>query len=272
MIIPFAVRARPPRPSRRGGPALVMLIGGLAALSWLALWLWSASPYGRWLDHGTWLQFGHAGYHAGQHAGPSLGLHVGGWVLMTAAMMLPTVLPLLTLFRRLTHRHANRRLLVALVVVGYMAVWTGAGFAAHGLDAAVHWSVGLQPWLTANGWAVGATVLVGAGLFQFSALKHRCLDACRSPLAFVLGGWRGTAPRWEALRLGLRHGAFCVGCCWALMLLMFVVGMGSLGWMLALAAVMAVEKNMPWGRHLSAPVGVFLMASGGALVAFNAWA
>ena len=79
-------------------------------------------------------------------------------------------------------------------------------------------------------------MLAGAGLFQFSALKYRCLEQCHTPFAFVAARWHGVAPAREAWRLGVDHGLFCVGCCWALMLLMFVVGMGSLGWMLALAA------------------------------------
>src|SRR5205085_364555 len=94
----------------------------------------------------------------------------------------------------------------------------------------------------------------------FSSLKYRCLDKCQTPLSFVITHWRGRAPRWQAFRLGAAHGLFCVGCCWALMLLMFAFGMGSLGWMLLLAAVMAIEKNLPWGRRLSAPLGIALLA------------
>ena len=92
-----------------------------------------------------------------------------------------------------------------------------------------------QGWLVRHGWLVGAVVLAGAGAFQFSALKYRCLDRCRTPFAFVDPHWRGVSARPRRLALGLSHGLFCVGCCWALMLLMFVVGMGNLGWMLVLA-------------------------------------
>ena len=109
-----------------------------------------------------------------------------------------------------------------------------------------------------GGW-LGSAVIAMAGAFQFSALKHRCLDKCRTPLSFVIEHWRGAAPQREAFALGAHHGLFCVGCCWALMLLMFAVGTGSLGWMLLLAAVMAIEKNLPWGRRLSAPLGVALL-------------
>lgn len=112
----------------------------------------------------------------------------------------------------------------------------------------------------------GLTVLV-AGAFQFTTLKYRCLDKCRSPLSFVIEHWRGRDNRWQAFRLGAHHGVFCVGCCWALMLLMFVVSVGNLGWMLVLAAVMALEKNVPWGRRMSAPVGVVLVVCGSVMLA-----
>jgi predicted metal-binding membrane protein len=111
------------------------------------------------------------------------------------------------------------------------------------------------------------TLLVAGG-FQFSRLKYRCLDKCRAPLSFVMEHWRGRHDRRNAFVLGIHHGIFCVGCCWALMLLMFGVGVGNVGWMLGLGAVMAIEKNLPWGRKLSAPVGAALLACG-ALIALN---
>jgi predicted metal-binding membrane protein len=99
-----------------------------------------------------------------------------------------------------------------------------------------------------------------AGGFQFTALKYRCLDKCRTPFSFINQHWRGQSASREAVRLGMHHGIFCVGCCWAIMLLMFVVGTGSIGWMLVIGAVMATEKNTPWGRKLSAPLGFALLA------------
>ena len=113
---------------------------------------------------------------------------------------------------------------------------------------------------------VGAAVLAGAGLFQWSALKYRCLDECRTPFGFVASRWHGVSPSREALRIGIDHGIFCVGCCWALMLTMFVVGIGSVGWMLALAALMAAEKNLPFGRRLRTPVGLALLAGSAAIL------
>jgi predicted metal-binding membrane protein len=235
----------------------------LAATAWLTLWLWGQSPYSRYLDHGNWTEIGVAGalcrtLPGGSEAVTGLFI-VAGWLLMLAAMTLPTTLPLLDIFRRLTARRADRRSLMALVITGYLAVWGLFGIAAHVADWAVFTSVRQSDWLLANGWIIGAAVLAAAGLYQFSALKYRCLDKCRAPLGFVIEHWRGASERWHAFLLGGRHGAFCVGCCWALMLLMFVVGTANIGWMLALGAVMAAEKNLPSGRRFAAPIGAALL-------------
>lgn len=246
------------------GSAFLPLMAGLTGLAWLTLWIWSASPFGRYLDHGSWTELGLAAslcqaLPAGDVVLPTL-LYVGGWLLMSAAMMLPTTLPLLELFRRVSANHPRHRQLLALVVTGYLLVWGAFGLAAHlatlGLLALVRESA----WLTFNGWAIGALVLGLAGLFQFSNLKHRCLEACRTPTIFVARAWQRPGRRQAAFGLGLVHGLTCVGCCWALMLLMFVVGTGSVGWMLALGAMMAAEKNLPVGRKLSAPLGIVLLA------------
>ena len=136
------------------------------------------------------------------------------------------------------------------------------GIAIHALDAALHALVRQSGWLAEHAWLIGPAALVLAGVYQFTPLKYHCLDKCRSPLSFITERWRGRREHRAALRLGIDHGAFCVGCCWSLMGLMFAVGVGSLGWMLGLGAVMAIEKNVSWGRHLSLPVGVVLVAWG----------
>jgi predicted metal-binding membrane protein len=248
---------------------MALLIG----LAWFTLWVWTESPYGRYLDHGDWTRIGFAAdicaaLPAGETIVPVL-LYVGGWVLMLAAMMLPTSLPLLEIYWRLTRRRPDRRVLLSLVIVGYFAAWAGFGVAAHGLDWTLHEVVVGNVWLTFNGWIFGAGVLALAGAFQFSRLKYACLDKCRLPLGLVMEHWCGRDERRQALVLGLRHGMFCVGCCWALMLLMFVVGIGSVGWMLMLAAAMAAEKNLPWGRRLSAPLGGALIAGGFTIAVMN---
>jgi predicted metal-binding membrane protein len=247
----------------------------LIALAWLALWLWERSPSGRFLRHdpptvvlvaipshsadGTiHAPIDHEHHGSTRHAGAVLPVAVAGWALMTAAMMLPTSLPLLALFHALTRRRPDRPLLVALVIAGYLGVWILFGVVAHAGDLRLHTLVEYG-WLSDRAWLIGAAIVLLAGVYQFAPLKHRCLDRCRSPLSFIMDHWRGRRERLQALWLGIHHGLFCVGCCWSLMLLMFVVGVGSLGWMLLLGAVMAAEKNLPWGRRLSAPLGLIFL-------------
>jgi predicted metal-binding membrane protein len=249
-------------------------MGAVIGSAWLVLWLWSASPYGRYLDHGRWTDVGALAslcraVPGGEFVVPAL-LYAAAWVLMIAAMMLPTTLPILEMFRRITAGRADSGRLIALVVTGYLAAWVGFGIVAHIGDALLHTAGERTSWLLTDGWIVGAVVLAGAGAFQFSALKYRCLEKCRTPLGFIVERWRGVSPGREALKVGFDHGVFCVGCCWALMLLMFVVGTGSLGWMLALSAVMAAEKNLPGGRRLSAPLGMALLVASAAVVLTNA--
>ena len=238
-------------------------MAALTATAWLALWVWGQSPYSRYLDHGSWAEIGVAdslcrALPRGRDALTGTFVVVG-WVLMLSAMMLPTTLPLLDIFRRLTARRADRHWLTALVVIGYLTVWGMFGIAVHLADWGVVVAVSRSNWLVANGWAVGAAVLAIAGGYQFTELKYRCLDKCRAPLGFVIAHWRGAGEKSQAFLLGVRHGAFCVGCCWCLMLLMFVVGSANIGWMLALGAVIAAEKNLPAGRRLAAPIGAALL-------------
>ena len=241
-------------------------MAGLIALAWVTLAVWEDSPYGRYLKHD---ELGVIGLEAGPGSALAQALlYVAGWTLMTAAMMLPTTLPLLEIFRRLTRQRPDCHQRVALVILGYLAVWLGFGIAAHVFDLGLHEVFERTAWLQDNRWLFGAAPLLVAGAFQFSQLKYRCLDKCRAPLSFVMQHWhRGGAP----FSLGVLHGAFCVGCCWALMLLMFAVGTGSIGWMLALGAVMAIEKNLSWGRRISAPLGVILLGWGLLIVLNHTW-
>lgn len=240
------------------------ILGALVALSWAMLWLWERSPYAVFLDHsmmrGLCLSGGPLGV---------INLYVLGWVLMIAAMMLPTTFPLIEMFRRLTLRHKNQALLISLLVGGYLTVWLSFGVVAHAADWLVLEAVDRLDPLKRGTWTIGAGVVLLAGLFQFTSLKYRCLDKCRTPLSFVTRYWRQQGGRAGAFMLGVRHGAYCVGCCWALMLLMFAVGAGNVGWMLALGAIMAVEKNLPWGRRLSPVLGVLLLGWGGVIIVGN---
>jgi len=255
------------------GNAWLPVIGCLVGLAWLTLAIWEQSPYGRYLDHGRWTEIGLAAslcrvLPAGQFVLPAL-LYVTGWLLMTVAMMVPTVLPLLAIFTRITQDRADRGILIALLILGYLCIWAAFSLVAHAGDMALHSVVAGNTFLAFNGWIIGAAVLGVAGAFQFSKLKYRCLDKCRTPFSFVNEHWRGGAVHWQSFMLGVHHGVFCVGCCWAIMLLMFVVGTGSVGWMLALGAIMAIEKNVGWGRRLSAPLGIGLLLASAAIVTLN---
>jgi len=229
-----------------------ILAGSLVAISvaaWLALALWEGSPYGHYLDHD----------------GAGLSLAVGatvftvGWTLMIIAMMLPSSVPLVVMFAALVGRRARPLRLVGLLLAGYLLVWAAFGFAAWIADRGVHAAVEALPWLAEHPQLILAATLLAAGLWQFSPLRDRCLDECRSPLGFVLNRWRGTSERREALLMGVAHGAFCVGCCWSLMLVMFGVGISSLTAMLVLGGLTAFEKNLPPGRRLTRPLGVVLV-------------
>ncbi|MBB3259115.1 putative metal-binding membrane protein [Paraburkholderia bannensis] len=250
------------------------VLGAMVLLAWITLWLWARSPYGRYLDHGDALSSGPgAGLCRAIPGGsPVLQalLYALSWTLMIMAMMLPTTLSLFGVVERIVAGRPDRLRVLCLLSIGYVAVWSAFGLLAHGLHTLLLDGVARLPAMLGNGWLIGAATLALAGAFQFSKLKYRCLEQCRAPLGFVIGHWRGRAAGREAFVLGLHHGLFCVGCCWALMLLMFVVGAGSLGWMLVLACVMAVEKNIAWGQRLSAPLGAALLVWSALLVAAHA--
>jgi predicted metal-binding membrane protein len=237
------------RVPRRDRAILAGSLVALAVTAWLTLWMWDSSPYRGYLGHdgvGTPLILGAA-------------LFTVGWLMMIVAMMLPSSLPLVVTFGALVGRRRRPSRLVALLLVGYLAIWTAFGFTAWAGDRVVHAAVEGIPWLSAHPQVIIATTLLVAGLWQFSPLRDRCLDECRSPLGFVLNRWRGTSERREALMMGVAHGAFCVGCCWSLMLVMFGVGISSLAAMLVLGGLTAIEKNLPQGRRLTRPLGLALV-------------
>jgi predicted metal-binding membrane protein len=178
---------------------------------------------------------------------------------MIVAMMLPSSVPLVVTFAALVRRRRRPGQLVLLLLAGYLLVWGAFGLGAWMADRAIHAVVDALPWLAEHPQVIIATTLALAGVWQFSPLRDRCLDECRSPLGFVMNRWRGTSERSEALRMGIAHGAFCVGCCWSLMLIMFAVGLASLSAMLVLGGLTAIEKNLPSGRRLTRPLGVLLI-------------
>ena len=154
---------------------------------------------------------------------------------------------------------------MSLLVAGYLVAWAACGLLVFASIHAIRFATAGMAWLGAHPTVPTSVLFLTAGAFQFSGLKYRCLDECRTPLSFVTSRWRGVRERWNAFRLGVEHGAFCVGCCWALMLLMFAAGATSVVWMAMLGGVMAIEKNARWGRRLSTPVGIALILSSAAV-------
>jgi predicted metal-binding membrane protein len=227
---------------------------GLAATSLLALAAIGASPYARYFHH----DYQPASV-AGQ-AGATV-LFLAGWALMMVAMMLPTATALLGAVSRLVADRAAGRRLQFLAALGFLGTWLAVGYAFRAGDILVHDAVDATGWLAARPRLVPAFTLLLAGLFQFTQLKRRCLTACRSPLAFLYRHWHGGHPGRDAVRIGMAYGVSCVGCCWALMLVVFGLGVASAAWMLGVGAIMAVEKNTAAGPRLSAPIGVFLIVA-----------
>ena len=192
-------------------------------------------------------------------------LFLASWQVMTAAMMLPSSLPLVRLF----WAASRRREALGAFLGGYALVWSLFGLAAFAGDGLLHELVLALPALEERPWLIAGGVLVTAGGFQFTALKDACLDECRHPAFFLTRHYRrGTG---AAFRLGRDHGIFCLGCCWALMLVMFAAGFANLAWMAVLAAVTAYEKIGRHGRRLTPVLGVALAGWGAIVLAHPAW-
>ena len=192
------------------------------------------------------------------------------WQVMIAAMMLPSSLPLVRLYGRATERAPERRRSMAAFIGGYVVVWSAFGLAAFCFDASIHAAVNSNSWLRHHDWWIGGTTLALAGVFQFTPLKDACLDKCRHPTQFLTRYYeRGPA---GGFKLGARHGAFCVGCCWALLLVMFAAGVASLVWMALLTAVMIHEKTRPTGAKAVPVTGVALLGAASIVLMYSAYA
>jgi predicted metal-binding membrane protein len=217
---------------------LVALLLALAAFSW-----WSTVDRMAGMDAGPGTNLG------------ALGWFLGVWIVMMAAMMFPSLAPTVALYARMTRRRGLGRPL--LFAGSYLLVWSLAGLAAYGLfrvgkdlsGSGLAWGAGGQ-WLAAG-------VLAVAALYEVTPLKQACLAKCRSPLGFLLGSWRD-GPL-GALEMGSRHAAWCLGCCWALMAVLFALGVMSITWMAFVAALIALEKTLPARRAVTwASAGVLL--------------
>jgi len=225
---------------------LIALLFALAALAW-----WLTVDRMRGMDEGPGTDLG------------TLGWFLGVWVVMMAAMMFPSVSPTVALYSRMTRRRAPLAPLV--FTSGYLLTWSGAGLLAFAISELGGNLLGDElAWNRAGRWVVGATLLVAA-LYELTPLKDVCLGKCRSPLGFLLGSWRGGLS--GALQMGTRHGAWCVGCCWALMAALFALGVMSIAWMAFVAALIAAEKTLPWRRTVTYGTAVILLLLAGMVVA-----
>jgi predicted metal-binding membrane protein len=185
------------------------------------------------------------------------------WAVMMVAMMLPSATPLVLLHMRVTRSRQPRDVALRsafLMLAGYLAVWTVFSGAATGVQWGLQAAALLTPMMTAVGDPLAGGLLVAAGLYQWTPVKARCLEHCRSPLEFLSAHWwPGPA---GAFRTGLHHGLYCVGCCWLLMGLLFVLGVMNLLWVAALAALVLVERTGPAGSVVTRLSGAALAAWG----------
>jgi predicted metal-binding membrane protein len=186
-------------------------------------------------------------------------------VVMMAAMMFPSIVPMVLIYRlierrRRVLRHVERRGSTTLFIAGYLVSWTVFGTLAYALFVGVRsLSVDAFSWHRGGPYLAGA-VLLAAGIYQLTPAKNACLRRCRGPLQFLTNAWRD-GPL-GALRVGIEHGAWCIGCCWALMAALFALGVMSIGWMLLIAALIAIEKLVPWKTSATRTIATALSALG----------
>jgi predicted metal-binding membrane protein len=224
---PVEVGVREALASVRARLGLVAVLLALAGLAW---WWTARSMSG--MDAGPGTDLG------------AFGWFVGVWIVMMAAMMFPASAPTVALYARMTQRRGLDRPL--LFAASYLIVWGAAGVAGYAL-----WRVGRATlaselsWGDAGRW-LASGLLALAALYELTPLKHACLHKCRSPLAFLLGAWRDG--RRGAVQMGARHALWCLGCCWALMVALFALGVMSLVWMVLVTALITLEKTLPWRR------------------------
>jgi predicted metal-binding membrane protein len=206
---------------------LVALLLALAAIGW-----WSTADRMAGMDAGPGTDLG------------ALGWFLGVWVVMMAAMMFPSLAPTAALYARMTQRRGWTQPL--LFAGAYLLVWCAAGLGAYGAFRLGRTSFGGDLAWHAGGRWLAAGVLAAAAAYELTPLKRDCLGKCRSPHGFPVGPWRD-GPL-GAIQIGAKHGALCLGCCWALMAAMFALGVMSLIWMALVSALIAFEKTVPWTR------------------------
>jgi predicted metal-binding membrane protein len=206
----------------------------------------------------------------GMDAGPGtdlggLGFWVTAWVVMMAAMMFPSIAPMVVMYARIEEGKRDQGKpteagATAVFVGGYLLTWAAAGLIGYAIiEGGRALDLGFLAWDSGGPYVAGA-VIVAAGLYQLTPLKDVCLRHCRSPMMFLLTRWRDG--RSGALRMGIEHGGWCVGCCWGLMAALFALGVMSIGWMVLVAAFIATEKLLPWKALANRGISVALIVLG----------
>ena len=226
---------------------LVLSLIGWALLAWMALDM--GHPVARLMmpASSTWTML-------------NLWVILCMWAVMMAAMMLPSALPTVMTFARLCERDRENPRFLAFVGA-YLLVWIGFSVAATAMQWVLQCQDWVNPMIVSTSVGLSGTLLLIAGVYQFSPLKRVCLANCRTPMGFLLGEWRAGIR--GAFVMGLRHGWFCLGCCWALMALLFVGGVMNIAWIAALSLAVAIEKMVPYGDKVAFVLGVGLIAAGG---------
>jgi predicted metal-binding membrane protein len=188
------------------------------------------------------------------------------WAIMMVAMMVPSVAPLLLMFARANRQKGGSRVVgsAGILLLGYLLAWVGFSILATLAQWRLHSAALLSPMMVTTSSIFGGLLLVAAGVFQFTPLKRACLVRCRSPLSFLMSDWRDG--QWGTFVMGLKHGAYCVGCCWMLMALLFVAGVMNLLWVAAIAVFILVEKVAPRGNLIGRIAGAALIVAGIALI------
>lgn len=230
---------RPAYAATRAQLGIIAVLCALAAIGW---W-WTVGEM-RGMDNGPWTALG------------TFGWFLGVWVVMMAAMMFPSVSPTVALYARMS----RSRVLAVGFTAGYVATWAAAGVVAFLIALiATHAAQGTLGWDNAGHGIAGVTLLVAAA-YELTPLKDVCLGKCRSPLGTLLGSWRAG---WAgAFRMGLGNGAWCVGCCWALMASLFALGVMNVTWMAVVAGLIAIEKTIPWRRVATYGTAIVLLVLG----------
>lgn len=284
LIQPERMRHQARSPLEQGQRGLLLMVAVLTAAAWLlTLWhgqWWPGAPAGG-IDHGGMhdldggglgdaAQLAAAGMAGAEWSLPGLALFVVAWAVMMAAMMFPGLAPmLLTMQAIVRHRQGGEGLsgTLGFFVSGYLLVWTAVGVVLWGVVRATgqmgHWLEAGQG--TAWPPLVLGGALILAGLYQLTPFKQQCLDHCRSPFIVVMQRWR--EGNRGALRMGLGHGLYCLGCCWGLFTVLVAAGVMSLAWMLALTLVDSAEKTLPLGQSVAHAIGVVLLVLGIAVAA-----